>query len=293
MAEKDQTIIIKKIKKGGHGHHGGAWKVAYADFVTAMMAFFLLLWLLTSTPVENLQGLADYFSPTMGLQGKLGIGFKGGRSPNTEGYSNGDWASKGLVFGAPPSGPIIRLPDNNEKDLQDNPKVSFVSVGEEGLKSGIERVLKQYQNIETQISPQGIKLTLYESEDKTLFERRTAKPTTSLHEIIDSAADLIKTMPHYITISVHTGRDAPADRKEQHDTLWNLSVKRALAVRRLLTQSGMDREQIAAITGYADHSLVEPKDPQSLKNSRIVLVLLTASRAGLDKQSAPESVLFQ
>src|SRR5215213_9070956 len=112
LSDNRPVIVIKKVKKGGHGgHHGGAWKVAYADFVTAMMAFFLLLWLLTATPVENLKGLADYFSPTVGMQGKLGIGFKGGRAPDTEGVSTGDWASKGLIFGAPPSGPIVKFPE--------------------------------------------------------------------------------------------------------------------------------------------------------------------------------------
>src|SRR5689334_9406856 len=121
-------IIIKKIKKGGHGHHGGAWKVAYADFVTAMMAFFLLLWLLQSTPVEQLAGLADYFSPTLGLTGKMGIGFAGGKAPNTEGWSTGDWASLGLIFGAPPSGPIIKLPDDEDNKADENQPINFDAI---------------------------------------------------------------------------------------------------------------------------------------------------------------------
>ena len=72
MAEQNQTIVIKKRTKGGGGHHGGAWKVAYADFVTAMMAFFLLMWLLNATEAENLAGLADYFAPTVGVKDEMG-----------------------------------------------------------------------------------------------------------------------------------------------------------------------------------------------------------------------------
>ena len=101
----DDQIIIKKIKKGGHGHHGGAWKVAYADFVTAMMAFFLLMWLLASTSEEQRLGIAEYFTPTYGLKDQKGVGTEGGRSPSIEGQSNTNLTDPGIVVGRVPQGP--------------------------------------------------------------------------------------------------------------------------------------------------------------------------------------------
>src|SRR3954463_4740791 len=99
MAENLAPIIIKKIKKGGHAHHGGAWKVAYADFVTAMMAFFLLLWLLNVTTPEQRKGIADYFTPTIGIKDSKGIGFKGGKMSGPKGVSKNNLVMPGLVVG--------------------------------------------------------------------------------------------------------------------------------------------------------------------------------------------------
>lgn len=103
-------ITIKKvIKVDGGGHHGGAWKVAYADFVTAMMAFFLLMWLLNATEAENLSGLADYFAPTVGVKDEMGIGFRGGKSALSEGIGADRNTNKGIVFGGVPTGPITKV----------------------------------------------------------------------------------------------------------------------------------------------------------------------------------------
>jgi len=109
MANPNQTIIIKRIKKVAGGHHGGAWKVAYADFVTAMMAFFLLLWLLNATEAENLAGLADYFAPTVGVKDQMGIGFRGGKAALSEGIGADKNTNKGVVFGGVPTGPITKV----------------------------------------------------------------------------------------------------------------------------------------------------------------------------------------
>ena len=105
----DQSIIIKRVKKVAGGHHGGAWKVAYADFVTAMMAFFLLLWLLNATEAENLAGLADYFAPTVGVKDQMGIGFRGGKAALSEGIGADKNTNKGIVFGGVPTGPITKV----------------------------------------------------------------------------------------------------------------------------------------------------------------------------------------
>src|SRR3982750_2085424 len=105
-SEELRPIIVKRIKKVAGGHHGGAWKIAYADFVTAMMAFFLLLWLLTTTPSQTLQGIADYFAPTVGLKDMMGIGFYGGKTPLEEGNSRNDFSyNPSIRYGVPNAGP--------------------------------------------------------------------------------------------------------------------------------------------------------------------------------------------
>ena len=109
--DEKRPIIIKKIKKGGGGHHGGAWKVAYADFVTAMMAFFLMLWLIATSSQVTKEGLADFFTPTSGLRDQMGIGFEGGQTVSeTPGTKKNDSAPPNLVFGATPSGLIPENP---------------------------------------------------------------------------------------------------------------------------------------------------------------------------------------
>jgi chemotaxis protein MotB len=109
------TIIIKRYKKVAGGHHGGAWKVAYADFVTAMMAFFLLLWLLNATEAEKLVGLADYFAPTVGVKDEMGIGFRGGKVAISDGIGADKNTNKGIVFGGVPSGPITKVTETIEE----------------------------------------------------------------------------------------------------------------------------------------------------------------------------------
>src|SRR5947207_10169587 len=112
MAVGEAPIYIKKVKKGGeHAHHGGAWKVAYADFVTAMMAFFLLMWLINTTTPEQKAGIADYFTPTIGVKDSKGIGFQGGKKPTEQGTSKNDTAPPGLVLGQVRQGPVAAAPD--------------------------------------------------------------------------------------------------------------------------------------------------------------------------------------
>ena len=125
--DKRPIIIIKKIKKVAGGHHGGAWKVAYADFVTAMMAFFLLLWLLSTSPQEVLKGIADYFAPTIGLKGEKGIGFDGGETTKQEGNQEETSKTDNILFSAPTSGSIIENPEN---ETDDNDSKNFITASQ-------------------------------------------------------------------------------------------------------------------------------------------------------------------
>lgn len=284
MSDK-APIIVKKIKKGGHAAHGGAWKVAYADFVTAMMAFFLLLWLLTATPVENLQGLADYFSPTLGLQGKMGIGFGGGQSPNTEGASSGDWAGQGIVFGAPPSGPIIKLKDVDNKTDVDNIKISF-----ESLSEAIEQSIEEKESVDVEETPEGLRIQIIDKDKRPMFENGTAKLQPHAKKILAKIAYIIKFMPNYVQITGHT---SSIDYKiKKNYTNWDLSTDRANATRNYLIKAGIPLNQVAQVIGKENQEPVDTSYPQSPVNDRVTLTLLRKSLLGEQKQAAPDDVLL-
>lgn len=252
MSDKpQQPIIIKKIKKGGHGHHGGAWKVAYADFVTAMMAFFMLLWLLTATPVENLQGLADYFSPTIGLQGKMGIGFSGGTGTDAQGVSSSDWASLGLIFGAAPSGPIIKFPEVSNYIDQMHEKVNIDARDEEIseiAKESFKRLNDYKEDVLIDYAPEGLKIRIKDKGKKAMFKKGTSELTLYTKNLLKRIAIIIKDIPNYIKIISIPGHSDVSDKGYNN---WKLSMDRSNATRSYLEASGVDEEQIYELVALA------------------------------------------
>lgn len=306
MAGAEESIIVKKVKKGKHGHHGGAWKVAYADFVTAMMAFFLLMWLLTATPVENLQGLADYFTPTVGLQGKMGIGFSGGQAPNSEGVSQGDWASQGLIFGAPPSGPIIKNPGKDNKINVDNPIINQIPVtntydedkGFQEVEKTIDSMIQNSEDLKKfddsiliQTTPEGLDVQVMDKKSRPMFEEGTSKILPHAKFIIKRITNIVKAIPNYIQISGHTVRELQPSVLSD-DSNWELSSDRANAARKVMLEAGMDTEQIARIVGKADHDPLNTNNPLSPQNQRITITLLRKSLLSYHKRSAPDDIFI-
>lgn len=296
MSKNNAPIIKKVIKKGGHGHHGGAWKVAYADFVTAMMAFFLLLWLLTATPVENLKGLADYFSPTMGLKDKMGIGFRGGQGTTDEGASPGDSANVGLVFGAPPSGPIVKLQErDNQTENMDNDQVLF-SRTEQDLTKAVQESpeLKKFsENILIQQTPEGLIIQLIEKKDEPMFEPSGEDLKPLAKKILERIIAVVRFLPNYIQVSGHTTSLPPAqDGEKKWDSNWELSAARANSTRRFLMTLGVDPDQIARVTAKADQEPLDREEPEAPENSRISITLLRNQRAPSHKKVSPEQLLL-
>lgn len=292
MAPPNTNIIIKKIKKGKHGHHGGAWKVAYADFVTAMMSFFLLLWLLTATPVENLKGLADYFSPTLGLQGKLGIGFAGGRAPDSEGMSQGNWASMGLIFGAPPSGPIIKFPDKDNKIQEENDKVNFQQIQETATKEIKEN--KDFSEFQDSIlieqTPEGLKINIVDTENRPMFKEGSAELEEPAKKILAKIVTMVKEIPNYIQIAGSTSSVVYST--DGNYTNWELSADRANSARRYMLKLGVETAQIVRILALADQDPLDMEHPEAPKNNRVVITLLRKSMLAYNRQPAPEEIIM-
>lgn len=230
----ETRIIVKK--KGGHGgHHGGAWKVAYADFVTAMMALFIVLWLLnTSKQVQEAVG--GYFKDPTGTSKLVGTNMRG-------------------------SGESISL----TKD--DMPRLK------EQLQNAIRRVAnfdKLSKQIEMTVTAEGLRIEMLETETGTFFDLGDTRPNDSGKELLTALAIELSKLPNRVSIEGHT--DSRPYGSSTYSN-WELSVDRANAARRIMREAGMGEHQVAQVRGYADQSLRNKENPEDPANRRISLIV--------------------
>jgi chemotaxis protein MotB len=269
-----QPIIIIKRKKvvKADGHHGGAWKVAYADFVTAMMAFFLLMWLLNATTEEQRKGLADYFNPTIPISRISGGGSDGlnGSSIFTEETlaRMGTGASQERSVESPATAKTIESTPASEaeqKAIAASLQSLKESLGEEG------KALSEH--IMIKMSPEGIVIELVDSESTPLFPVGRSQPSDLLIELLEVVSDAFMTFENDIKIVGHTD-----NRRYRNDAIydnWNLSADRANTARRLLQRDGIDRERIREVSGKADTDPLIKDNPSAAQNRRISITILT------------------
>ena len=288
MAVSDRPIIIKKIKKGGGaGHHGGAWKVAYADFVTAMMAFFLLMWLINTTSPEQKKGIADYFAPasvsatTSGSGGILGGTALGQDGSNSSG-------SKSVIEQTAPEAPKdttengadakkSSLDDATEKQLQDAQRKKEEEAFESAaasLKQALQD-MPELAELSKQLiidqTPEGLRIQLVDQEGRSMFKEGNAQPNDRARILLRAVAKVINQLPNRISISGHTSASA-ANVKNPGD--WPLSSARADASRQILQASGVDPDRVYQVAGKANSDPLYPDDPTLAGNRRIAIVLL-------------------
>ncbi|MDO5640785.1 MAG: flagellar motor protein MotB [Paracoccus sp. (in: a-proteobacteria)] len=243
-------IIIKKVTASEEGgHHGGAWKVAYADFVTAMMAFFLLMWLLNATTEQQREGLADYFNPTI-IRTISGTG--------GEGTTQGDGQrAPATQQPAAPSDPIEAL----QAHIQDQ----LAGIGAESME--MQNILR---HVVTRITDEGLVIELGDLMDEPLFDAETAQPTPALQELARIVARVLSRTRNQIAIAGHV-RSYPA--VLANSPVWDLSTQRADAVRALLERAGASQRRFQRVTGYADRRSLAA-DPSAPSNNRIEVILL-------------------
>ncbi len=289
-----RPIIIKRVKKvtGGGHHGGGAWKVAYADFVTAMMAFFLLLWLLSTAPQETLSGISDYFTPTIGLKDSEGIGFKGGEAASSVGISKDATTQPGVVFGKATTGPTPENPDTTAAAEGDQ-EANLFREGASALKQAFtsEKTIAQYsENITVEQTPDGLKIDLMDSDKYPMYEGNTPNLTEHGQMILSRMVGIIKRIPNYITITGHTDA-SPAEAGREQYSNWELSADRANAARRFLVKSGIESEQPKKIVGLADKDLIMPSEPRNPRNRRISILLMKNSHLLLPGNEASKDVV--
>lgn len=288
---KKAPIIIKKINAGHHGHHGGAWKVAYADFVTAMMAFFLLLWLLNSTPSEKLQGIAQYFEPTIGISGQKGIGFEGGKAKSTEGIGSYD-REQGVKYGVMKKGNIVSSPQKGTEVSNEEAENERFTMVEGELKKVImsDPELAQFEDsIQFEVSPDGLQINIQDQDKYPMFQAGSPELTTYTKNILRKIVGLIKYSPNYLSVSGHTDSDSKGLSGDYSN--WELSADRANSARRFMSSEGVPPEQFARVVGKADTEPIDMSNPKSAKNRRITVTLLRNSIAPYNKVSAPKELL--
>ncbi|MZR31069.1 flagellar motor protein MotB [Sneathiella litorea] len=286
MADDIAPIIIKKVKKGGHGAHGGAWKVAYADFVTAMMAFFLLLWLLNVTTTEQKEGLSDYFAPTTASISQSGAGgMLGGKSMQTEGAQVSN-------LGVPSAVSSITPPENGRKDESKEEQktremeeaellAKLAEIEEASFEQAREKIrqaisknpelsgLKDHVIID--MTPEGLRIQIVDQFNDSMFENGSAKITPRVRSLIGMIAKSIEELPNSLSISGHT--DSSSFNARDYSN-WELSSDRANASRRALLESGLKPDRIEKVAGRADTDPLISDDPSNPGNRRISIVLL-------------------
>jgi chemotaxis protein MotB len=236
MSYEEQVIIVKK--KGGHGggHHGGAWKVAYADFVTAMMALFIVLWLMNSSkPVQEAVG--GYFRDPNGSGQKMGTQFGGAGDGGTQKKED-----------------MFKLKEDLMKAL--------------GKMAGFDRMQKL---IELKVTPEGLQIELMEDPGGTFFENGSAQATPLLQSILKVLSPLAGKLPNPISIEGHTDSKPFASAKIYGN--WELSSDRANTARRLMESYGVSPKQVVEVRGYADRKLRKPLQPEDASNRRITVII--------------------
>jgi chemotaxis protein MotB len=246
MADKSKTIIIKRVKKHHAEAHGGSWKVAYADFVTAMMAFFLLLWLISMVTPEKRAIVADYFK-------NYNLFSQSGRSFME--YSSGIKQELKTSTEEPATGAI------SMHEVQKKLKISLDEM--QGLQS---------QVLVDQLD-EGLRIQIVDLEGKPMFQSGSAVPTERCKQILRVVTECIKDARILVAVEGHT--DA-AGSKTAREKNWDLSTARATFARKMIEGYGLDQEKISKVVGYADTDLLDKEDPTSARNRRISLILTDA-----------------
>ena len=279
----EQPIVIKKVKKGGgHAHHGGAWKVAYADFVTAMMAFFLLMWLINTTSPEQKRGIADYFAPASVSETTSG---SGGILSGTALGDDGQKAA-GTSSVIEQMSPAAKNPDEGHSKegakAQDEAMLEALKKRDDAAFASAAQSLRQAlqdmpelaelsKNIIVDQTPEGLRIQLVDQEGRSMFNEGSAQPNDRAKLLLRAISKVINQLPNRISIYGHTSA-SPGGAKAEGD--WTLSAARADASRRILQGAGVDRDRVYQVSGKATSEPLYPDDPMLPGNRRIAIVLL-------------------
>jgi chemotaxis protein MotB len=261
MADESQRpIIVKRIKKGGHGHHGGAWKIAYADFVTAMMAFFLLMWLLGSVSQGTLQGISEFFKTP------LKVALAGGQG-------SGDASS--IIKGG---GSDLTKQAGQVKKTERDPAQEKRRLTEllQKIQANLEKsaIFEQYKNqLRLQMTPDGLQIQIVDEQNRPMFDTGSFQLLPHTKELLQQVGRLLNQVPNRISVSGNTDAK-PFSSGQRAYSNWELSADRANAARRELILGGMSDEKVLRVVGLAAANPLIKQNVFSPENRRIEIVVL-------------------
>ncbi|KTD31019.1 flagellar motor protein MotB [Legionella moravica] len=275
--EKHSTQpIIRKISKQKHQHHGGSWKIAYADFVTAMMAFFLLMWLVSSLNKAQKAGISEYFKQPMKVAlfggeslGNRQINVKGG-GPNIE-QSDGQVSANNK--------PLNNQKTSQNKDVIDLNKAELKKLEE--LKSEINLSIEHdpalaglKKQLLMDVVSDGLRIQLIDNQKRPMFDVGSDKINPEIEPILANIVKLINSVPNKITIQGHTDASPYHNPDELEYTNWELSAQRANAARRALIKAGMNEDKVMTVSGFSSTVLLDKTNPLNPENRRISIIVM-------------------
>lgn len=276
-AKKLQPIIIKRIKKGGHAAHGGAWKIAYADFVTAMMAFFLLMWLLGSTSEGDKKGISDYFQSPLkvAMQGGSGAGasnsiVNGGGNDLTQSAGQSKRGDGEVKSAKKMSGDQKKV-ERSKKDAQ---TLAALSAKIAGVISSSPKLSEFSSQIRLEITPDGLQIQIVDDQKRPMFDSGGASVKPYMRDILVEIGKALADVDNKISLDGHTDR-TPYGNAARGYSNWELSADRANATRRELAAAGMTEEKLVRVVGMASSLPLEPASPFSPVNRRISILVMT------------------
>ncbi|WP_312110158.1 flagellar motor protein MotB [Stenotrophomonas indicatrix] len=278
MAETKPTVIVRRVKKAGHAaHHGGSWKVAYADFVTAMMAFFLVLWLMASTSKPERAAISEYFrnpsplvgssaTPAPGMAGPGGASTSmiklGGATDVSRGNSNDPFQNQQKSIPQPV--------DEQQRDKQQL----------EALMKELQEAISRSQALEPfkdqlllDLTPEGLRIQIVDKQNRPMFDLGSATLKPYTQQILHELAEYLNHVPNRISLTGHT--DITAYSAARGYGNWELSADRANAARRALIDGGLEDSKITRVVGLSSSVLFDRTDPQNPINRRISIVVMT------------------
>jgi len=278
MAETNNTqpIVIKRKKVvGGDGHHGGAWKVAYADFVTAMMAFFMLMWLLNATTEQQRKGIADYFSPTIPITRISGGG---------DGAFGGETVFSETVIAQNGTGATTRRPTEGRQSLgttgtshRDEEAAALEQQRLEEVEAQLSALAGVSTNsdlphthVDTRLTDEGLIIEIYSRPNQRVFDPATGAPADWLPTLASAMVSLFETVTNDIAVEGHIAAEPVVVASESR---WQGSTDRAQVMRALLEAAGLPPRRIVRVTGHADREPVTD-NPMAPRNDRLEIILL-------------------
>ena len=289
-AKKLQPIIVKKVKKGGHAVHGGAWKIAYADFVTAMMAFFLLMWLLGSTTEGDKKGIADYFNAPLKVAMGGGSG-AGDASHVVKGGGQDLSRATGQVKRGDKEAKRDTVNLHQLKEQQQRAEIARL----EELKEQVERKIDSNPRLEAmksqillEMTHEGLRIQIVDAQNRPMFDSGSAVVQLHMRELLREIGGVLVQVPNRLTLEGHTDAQAFGAGDSAYGN-WELSADRANASRRELMSGGLADKRVLRVQGLAASQPLDPKDPAAASNRRISIVVMNRETEDRIFRRPPES----